>query len=244
MIDDFAGRIPATVSRVFPPLNTSPALRAAALANFEGQPNRTIDKPCLKSSYACQLKHKDVYTVRHFSDTTFAATNSVCDLAGGTNYTWLVTADGQMSFGPYVDTLEWGNKHFNLAFARTAWVGGEVHVPESPGAPIVWNLNSGTYSWYVADAMRPDDPDAYFAEVLYPRILPVWATEPCVDRMVFTEEVIFVDVLPAYAHLEELCEDNLWVSQGSALTWKKDPEEGINICPYVQASESVCEDRA
>jgi len=246
LLDDAdAEAMTAYVSGVAPPMDTSATKVAAALASFQGEPNRTIDKPFLKKSHMCQLEKKDVNTFRHFSDTTYAPTNTVCDLAGGTNYTWLVSADGQMSFGPYVDSLEWGMKHANLAFGRTAWVGGELHVPSEAGAPILWNLNSGTFSYYVAGKMRPDDPDAYLAEVFYPKILPVWATEPCAARMVYTTDVLFnEDKLPTYERIAGLCEDSKWMKYDSALTWKLDPEKGISACSYILEDPNICVDRS
>lgn len=67
-------------------------------------------------------------------------------------YTYVITADGEESYGLIEDGLEYGVKHFNLARGRAVLIAGEMEVRSSGGPEDVkektvdYNILSGSFS--------------------------------------------------------------------------------------------------
>lgn len=82
------------------PANTDEALKEALRVAFPiGSPNVTVTDPWTKKAETCQWS-SDSSLIHHFEDTLYVPTNDICSLSPGL-YTWIVTADYEMSFGQY-----------------------------------------------------------------------------------------------------------------------------------------------
>ena len=125
-------------------MNTDSSIQSLLRDAFPvGSPNVTVSDPWQKKAETCSWS-TDSYLIHHFEDTVFVDTNDLCSLAPGL-YTWIATADYQLSFAQFINTYEFSSKHANIALKRTGFVAGEIAV--IPGSSrsreqISWNLMS------------------------------------------------------------------------------------------------------
>lgn len=69
---------------------------------------------------------------------------SVAALPRGERYTYVITADGKLTFGRVTNSLEYGVKHIHLANGKPVLVAGELTV--RPDGTIAFNLESGSFT--------------------------------------------------------------------------------------------------
>ena len=219
------------------PLNTSEAVRRVAAAQFPpGSPNLTVSEPWVKKGDLCDVGHgtDDVLAVHHLQDAVYAGGNDVCSLKPGV-YTWTLTADWQLSFGRFLNGLEWGTKHANLALGRACYVAGELLVPPPSNASreaVFWNLLSGTYSLPISSQQSPpDDPTRYLEKVLYPAMRAVWDAVPCGKRLHYQGSEFFPEAVPSEGYVALLCASNYYAAYQGALSWSAPPHNGSSVCP-------------
>ncbi len=183
-----------------------------------GTPGHTVNS----SLWSRKVKYcsSDIRVTYSLADRNESSIQDPCQLPSG-DFTWVVTADNQFTFGRIQNTLEWGTKHIALANRREVYAAGELMVLAN-STTIQWNLNSGTYHWYISKTLQS-------------RTEQVWNASSCATR--YTSSAVSVGP-PSASYLGEVCDQLVAQNATSRMvyTWS-----GNHVCPdnYVQCSASA-----
>lgn len=180
------------------PYNTPREIQMEARTCFPyGSPNKTQLGPYwVRMIDICQ--DKELETTYSFAETNLSKTQDPCQLKSGF-YTWLITNDYQLTFGEYLNGLEWGIRHIHLAMKRIGFIGGEITIKDES---IKWNLESGSFTKEIIKELGERGPQ--YRLRMIENMKRIWNVTKCASKFEFTEKKI-KNIIPPKVYITNLC---------------------------------------
>lgn len=125
-----------------------------------------------------------------------------CKLPVG-NFTFVLTADNQITFGSPADVMEWGTKHVHMANMRPGYGAGEITIAnENDKRVIRWNLKSGCYS-----RLLSEQNGLAYNGVLHAKIANVWNASTCAADFHFQTDPLLTEGPPSVDEIVDICKE-------------------------------------
>jgi len=190
----------------------------------------------------------------HFSDVDFLEpgvdlfVNSVPQEPG--RYSYVLTADGELTIGRVYNNLEYGVKHHQMARGRKVYGAGELLVTPDPRTvgKLLYEINqqSGTFAKPIASYVKTGNeagpkiinPELYLHDMhrALREILHIYASSA--GRVELTHRRLLDDVgPPTLEYVRKLCENEVFRGRASVVKAKEGMMRNKDFCDHIKTLE-------